>query len=436
MNENITAYSAKFFSHIPKDWKLEPLKTLVNSDRKITYGIVQPGTHDSEGVLLIRGQDYMNGWVDKTKFFRVSPDLHKKFKRSTTTAGDVLLSIAGYTGTVAVVPDWIKEANLTQTTARIACDDDKLVGPYLSYFLQGDDGQLQSKRYTKGSAQEGLNLEDIERFVVCFPPLREQQKIAAILSSVDDVIEKTRAQIDKLKDLKTGMKQEVLTKGIGHTEFKDSPLGRIPEAWAVLPLSELVSRDRPITYGIVQTGENLPKGIPCVRVLDLMRPALSTRDMIRTSEKISHQYKRTLLKEGDIMFALRGEIGHVRLTDESLVGANLTRGVALISPNNTIMPRYLLWALRSPVVRSIIMDGVNGSALQEIPLGNLRNVLIPVPPEEEQARLADTLDALEQSKTQSERKLDTYRNLKKALMQDLLTGKVRVKVDQKESAVA
>ena len=230
--------------------------------------------------------------------------------------------------------------------------------------------------------------------------------------------------------------QELLTKGIGHTEFKDSPLGRIPEAWAVLPLSELVSRDRPITYGIVQTGENLPKGIPCVRVLDLMRPALSTRDMIRTSEKISHQYKRTLLKEGDIMFALRGEIGHVRLTDESLVGANLTRGVALISPNNTIMPRYLLWALRSPVVRSIIMDGVNGSALQEIPLGNLRNVLIPVPPEEEQARLADTLDALEQSKTQSERKLDTYRNLKKALMQDLLTGKVRVKVDQKESAVA
>ena len=59
-----------------------------------------------------------------------------------------------------------------------------------------------------------------------------------------------------------------------------------------------------------------------------------------------------------------------------------------------------------------------------------------MPPEEEQARLADTLDALEQSKTQSERKLDTYRNLKKALMQDLLTGKVRVKVDQKESAVA
>jgi type I restriction enzyme S subunit len=82
------------------------------------------------------------------------------------------------------------------------------------------------------------------------------------------------------------------------------------------------------------------------------------------------------------------------------------------------------------------MDGVNGSALQEIPLGNLRNVHIPVPLKEEQARLADRLDAMEHSKAQSEKKLGIYQNLKKGLMQDLLTGKVRVKIEEKEKESA
>src|SRR5690554_2356870 len=249
-------YSAKFFKHIPSDWGLIELKKLVKPDRKITYGIVQPGQYDPNGILLIRGQDYMTGWAERGSFFKVSPALHQKFKRSTTRSGDVLISIAGYTGTVAVVPSWIQEANLTQTTARICCKPDLMDGLYLSYFLQSDDGKLQSKRYTKGSAQEGLNLEDVEKFLISVPPLPEQQKIATILSSVDDVIGKTRAQIDKLKDLKTGMMQELLTKGIGHTEFKDSPVGRIPAEWTVKKLDDLSEK---ISDGIHTTPKYVEK---------------------------------------------------------------------------------------------------------------------------------------------------------------------------------
>lgn len=87
-----------------------------------------------------------------------------------------------------------------------------------------------------GSAQPQITGAGLRSIEFPAPPLPEQQKIAAILSSVDDVIEKTRAQIDKLKDLKTGMMQELLTKGIGHTAFKDSPVGRIPVHWDVVTL--------------------------------------------------------------------------------------------------------------------------------------------------------------------------------------------------------
>ncbi len=266
-----------------------------------------------------------------------------------------------------------------------------------------------------------INKSTFSQIDLLFPPLPEQQKIANILSSVDDVIEKTRAQIDKLKDLKTGMMQELLTKGIGHTEFKDSPVGRIPTAWEIVELSNIVCSNRPITYGIVQTGAGSSNGVPCVRVVDLMQTELSVDNMIRTSQKISQQYKRTILQKGDIMFALRGEIGRVRKVESPLIGANLTRGIALISPSSKVSTEYLLWALRSSGVRKIIMDGVNGSALQEIPLGNLRNVKIPLPPTPEQNAMACKMDSIESILGKTLKKLDAVNRIKKALMQDLTT---------------
>ena len=81
-----------------------------------------------------------------------------------------------------------------------------------------------------------------ELYEIPIPPLSEQKKIASILTSVDEVIEKTQSQIDKLQDLKRGTMNELLTKGIGHTEFKDSELGRIPKGWRVKYLGALSSK--------------------------------------------------------------------------------------------------------------------------------------------------------------------------------------------------
>jgi type I restriction enzyme, S subunit len=260
------------------------------------------------------------------------------------------------------------------------------------------------------------------------PPLPEQKKIAKILTSVDEVIETTETQINKLKDLKKGMMNELLTKGIGHTEFKDSPVGRIPVGWEVIKLSSIVKSDRAITYGIVQTGMHIENGTPCVRVVDLMKHNMAISGMVRTTLKISNQYKRTILEQGDIMFALRGEIGRVRIVDNHLVDANLTRGIALISPSKHYNSKYLLWALRSNNVRKNILDAVNGSALQEIPLGNLRNIEVPIPKMEEQQKIASILNSIDTNIEFKQTKLTQTKNLKKSLMSDLLTGRVRIKV--------
>ncbi|WP_219618323.1 restriction endonuclease subunit S domain-containing protein, partial [Acetobacter aceti] len=100
----------------------------------------------------------------------------------------------------------------------------------------------------------------------------------------------------------------------------------LPEGWKSVPLAEICSS--PVSYGIVQTGEHIPGGIPCLRVIDIAKKEINLNECIRTSDTINSQYKRTLLNEGDIVLALRGEIGLAKIMDQRHVGANITRGLA------------------------------------------------------------------------------------------------------------
>src|SRR5690606_18090409 len=116
---------------------------------------------------------------------------------------------------------------------------------WLMSAINSPNFRFQIELNASGTTRTRIARGILSQIEVLTPPLPEQQRIATILSSVDDVIEKTRAQIDKLKDLKTGMMQELLTQGIGHTEFKDSPVGRVPASWNVKHIGDLLN----LNYG-------------------------------------------------------------------------------------------------------------------------------------------------------------------------------------------
>ena len=148
--------------------------------------------------------------------------------------------------------------------------------------------------------------------------LSEQAKIAEILSTVDRAIEQTEALIAKQQRIKTGLMQDLLTRGIDEHgnlrseqthQFKDSPLGRIPVDWEVKELNDLV--DEPITYGIVQAGPHIEDGIPYIRTGDMAGETIQVSQLLRTSPKIAKSYKRSSIYPGDIIFALRATVGKV-----------------------------------------------------------------------------------------------------------------------------
>ncbi len=208
--------------------------------------------------------------------------------------------------------------------------------------------------------------------------------------------------------------------------YKLTEVGVIPEDWDILVLERIVDSNRPICYGIVQTGRHIDNGIKCIRVVDIENGKINEENLIKTSEAISYSYKRTILRQGDLVIALRGKIGELALIDDELVGSNLTRGVALIAPSEGYVSKYLLHYLSSPQSKKIFDRNLNGSALQEIPIGTLKKIPAVVPPLPEQEAIALVLSDTDALITSLDELIAKKRDIKQAAMQQLLTGKQRL----------
>lgn len=308
---------------------------------------------------------------------------------------------------------------------------------YLYYLISRAANLIGSEGYKRHfKILKEFDIEYIE-------PLPEQQKIAAILSSVDKVIEKTRAQIDKLKDLKIGMMQELLTKGIGHTEFKDSPLGKIPACWEVTTLNEQL--DLMTDYVANGSFESLRNNVDVsddrdfayyVRLYDL-RLGLGHPTQKYVNETTFRFLKKTSLREKDILMANIGaNVGEAFILPPLEMPATLAPNMIMFRSKSQIDAKFLYYYLRSGLGKKMVSLAISGSGQPKINKTDLKQILSLSPPHDEQVKIANLVSSIDTKIDVIKKRAYHFRSLKKALMQDLLTGKVRVNVDQKESAVA
>lgn len=168
--------------------------------------------------------------------------------------------------------------------------------------------------------------------------------------------------------------------------------------WPMLPLADVVRDDKPIVYGIVQAGPECPGGVPYIKSTDV-RGAFDPYSLSRTSREIADRYRRSIVRPGDIVFSLRGNIGELCIVPAELGEANLTQGTARISVNGHVSNEYVAFALREPSFQRGIARLGKGSTFQEISLEALRKLEIPLPPLPEQRKIAEILrtwdDAIE-----------------------------------------
>lgn len=309
---------------------------------------------------------------------------------------------------------------------------------YLYYYLLNKIDYINSNLFT-GSGLKHLQKNDFKKLKLILPEDKaEQTRIAQILSKADSAIAQTESLIAKYQRIKTGLMQDLLTKGIDEKgnirnenthRFKTQKGLMVPEEWEVKSLKDCTDKSTVITYGIVQTGLHVEDGIRVLRTIDLQKDKIDSSNLLRTTKEISNSYKRTVLKKFDLVCNVRASVGDFNIIEEDdLVGCNTTRGVARISPNQEINPYYLLWFLRSETNKKQMELLIKGTTFIDINIADLREILVPVPKNKnEQNAIATKLNQIIKALDLFNKQLRKLKLLKTGLMQDLLSGNVRVK---------
>lgn len=419
---------------IPEDWKLPTLNTLVDSSRGIRYGIVQPGKYDPKGRFMVRGQDYSKGWVDPSELFRVSPRVEEPFVNARIRVGDILVTIVGAsTGRVAIVPEWLDGANLTQTTARVAINEAKANNAYCGHVLASWYGMRQVQNYIKGGAQPGLNCGDIEKFLLPLPPTKsEQEAISEALSDADALIESLEQLLAKKRQLKQGAMQELLTgkKRLPGFEvkpgYKQTEVGAIPEDWwaETIDAVAFVTSGKRLPAGYSLTEHETPH--PYIRVTDMRPGTVALSDIKFVPVEAFPAISRYRIYKEDIFISVAGTLGIVGKIPPKLDGANLTENADRIT-RITCSQDYLLHVLMSPLIQDTIDSLQTVGAQPKLALTRIRKFVVPLPPTKaEQEGIAAILSDMDAEIAALEAKLAKARLLKQGMMQELLTGRIRL----------
>lgn len=291
--------------------------------------------------------------------------------------------------------------------------------------------------FVQDGALPSINQRQLGEIPIPKVSATEALKICEILDTLDTAIHETEAIIAKLKAVKQGLLHDLLTRGIDASGelrppqaeepnlYKESPLGWIPKEWGIKPLSEYTASE--ITYGIVQAGPHIPNGVPYIRTGDMSGDSLVRETMLCTSKRIANSYARSEVRTGDLVMAIRATVGKVLPVPNDLNGANLTQGTARISPNTLTDGNFLLWAIRHSRVQKAIQLEIKGTTFAEITLGALRQVPVAAPFDiEEQREIGRRLTVIDEQ-LQSEQAYFVKTHAEKSgLMDDLLTGRVRV----------
>ena len=213
--------------------------------------------------------------------------------------------------------------------------------------------RLNAAAHMTGSAgQQRVPAAFFSRFTVPKLPLPEQSKIAEVLSTVDRAIEQTEALIAKQQRIKTGLMQDLLTRGIDEHgnlrseqthEFKDSPLGRIPVEWELRSLGQCVRADAPICYGILMPGQGVDNGVPVIKVKDIIGGRIVQDNLLLTDHRIDRQYRRSRLRSEDLVITIRGTTGRLAVVPPELDGANITQDTCWRSPETDVYVQLVIF---------------------------------------------------------------------------------------------
>ena len=299
----------------------------------------------------------------------------------------------------------------------------KIISKFFLYWLQNSNKMLTDM--ASGSTFLEISKKTIRQLQITLPPLPEQKKIASILSSVDDAIQTTQKVIDQTEKVKQGLLQSLLTKGIGHSEFKKTEIGEIPLEWEVTSIKDISKRVSVGHVGETSSGYT-DHGIIFLRTMNVRKMKIDISDVKYVTNIFSDKHKKSVLSENDIVISRVGaNRGMAAVLPPELSKCNCAN-IIFIRPDNKIISDFVAWYLNAGIKTNSLMGSSVGSAQGVINTKSVERFKIPLPTINEQTQIVSILNNLNYVIKSNQNQIRILNKKKKGLMQDLLTGKVRV----------
>ncbi len=350
-------------------------------------------------------------------------------------AGDLLLAKITPSlenGKQGIVPEGIPNGFALATTEvfPIVCKGiDRL---FLFYILKHPRFRKVLEYSMRGTTgRQRVPKEAVEKLLIPLPPLPEQRKIAEILSTVDKAIQKVDEAIAKTERLKKGLMQELLTKGIGHTEFKDTEIGRIPKEWEVVRLGDFVKVQGGFAF---KSSDYVKAGIALIRISNISHGNIELRELVYLPHEYLEKYKEFSLEAGDIVIVLTRPIieGGIKAAkvEKKHIPALLNQRVGRFRITNKyhILSNFLFYVIFSNNFINQVKKGLVTMNQPNISPYQIERFKIPLPPLPEQQKIVEILSTVDKKLELERKRKEKLERIKKGLMNDLLTGRRRVRV--------
>lgn len=404
---------------------------------------VRDGTHDSpkyheKGIPFITSKNLSPSGIDFTDISFISQENHKQFsQRSKVDKGDILFGMIGTVGNPVLI-NFDLEFSIKNVALLKFGQSKELFNEFAIQVLKSNIILDQFRSKSDGGVQAFVSLTTIRNLDFPVPLIPEQRQIATILSTADAVIEKTQAAIAKYKAIKQGMLQDLFTRGIDSTTgklrpsyqdapelYKESKLGWIPKEWLNIPrLGDQIN----ILPGFPFNSRMFNSegvGLPLIRIRDLLKSKIET--FFEGEYPVEY-----LINEGDILIGMDGDFHIVKWNNKK--SALLNQRIMKVSQkhNSLVDINYFYFFLFSFL--KDIWEKTTATTVKHLSTYDISEANLFFPTVTEQKLVAERLNSLNQ-KLQSEQDfLHKQQQIKAGLMNDLLSGKKKVKIKENQMA--
>jgi type I restriction enzyme S subunit len=367
-------------------------------------------------------------WVSDTEKYITDLGLKNSSTRL-LDKGDLIISARGTVGAVAQLsrPMAFNQSCYGLKTKESCYSD------FLYYLLQFNFHNIASSAY--GAVFDTITRETFNNVFVTVPPHPEQKKIAEILSTWDEAVEKLNSYIEAKKKLKKALMQRLLTgkqrikESIVREGYKKTELGWIPEDWEVKRLGESCELLKDGTHSSHIDVEP-SQGLPLLSAKDINNGKIFFSQESRHISEVDFKqiHKSYFLSDGDILLTIVASIGRVAVVENYERNYTIQRSIAVIRLRKQFYNYFYFYFFQCLYFQKELIQRSNASAQAGVYLGELSKIKIPLPPLLEQKKIAEILSKADEEIDLLNQELEKLKTQKKGLMQKLLTGAWRVKL--------